>query len=298
MTLSLCRSCADTRSGLYPRELPFVVGCEGGGEVVAVGEEALFADPAAPKAGDHVAYYSPGSYAQFTAVPAARAAVVPPRLSVQAAVALTVQGWTAHYLTHSTVSLSPMHDIVVTAAAGGTGKLLVQMAKQAGARVLGLVSSNEKAAIASRNGCDDTFLYRDDTGTRNFSSVAREWSRDGAGVHFVYDSVGAATASQSLASLQVRGGCVFYGNASGAPHPIAPLSLATAGSLWITRPLLDHYLLTAAETQIRADEVYGLAASGALSWDLEGVLPLAQAADAHVLLESGQTTGKILLDIP
>lgn len=205
-----------------PRQCPFILGCEGGGTVIAIGpNEEHTAD--GPSIGDRVTYYCEGSYAEYSAVPAALAAAVPDGLAMDDAVALTVQGLTAHYLTRSTVELTPEHDIIVTAAAGGTGKLVVQMAKMMGARVLGLVSSEDKAAVAIAHGCDQTLIYRSPEGGGNvdFSGAAKEFSRTGEGVDVVYDSVGKATASFSLASLRPRGHCVFFGNASGAPDPIA-----------------------------------------------------------------------------
>ena len=198
-----------TRSGLYPREPGFTVGCEGGGEVVAVADDL---GEAGPQVGERVVYYCEGSYAEYSAVPAAMTAAVPQALSLEAATALTVQGLTAHYLTRSTAVLSADDDVIVTAAAGGTGKLVVQMAKMAGARVLGLVSTEAKAEIAAAHGCDDTLIYRQpgQQGCEDFSGFAREWSRDGAGVSVVYDSIGKATAAASLASLRPRGTCVFF----------------------------------------------------------------------------------------
>ena len=253
---------------------------------------------------DRVVYFCEGSYAEYVAVPASTVAAVPEALSLDAAVSLTVQGWTAHYLTHSTVPLSAKDDVVVTAAAGGTGKLVVQMARKAGARVLGLVSTNAKAEIAVRCGCDSTLIYRSpragssDDGAIDFSAAVREWSRDGAGASVVYDSVGRSTAAASLASLRPRGTCVFFGNSSGAPAAIEPLTLASHGSLYITRPILNHYLLTPEETAWRAREVFGWAAEGSLTWEVQvGKLKLQDAARAHELLESGTTTGKLLLDL-
>jgi NADPH2:quinone reductase len=287
---------------LDPRDCPFVLGCEGGGTVVAVGPDDGSASDG-PSVGDRVTYYCEGSYAEYSAVPAGVAAAVPDELAMGDAVALTVQGLTAHYLTRSTVELTAEHDIIVTAAAGGTGKLVVQMAKMAGARVLGLVSSEHKAAVAMEHGCDETLIYRcpDGGGNVDYSAAAKEFSRTGQGVDVCYDSVGKATAAFSLASLRPRGHCVFYGNASGAPDPIAcvslsfaslthstiqrpvihlsllellpsaacdwlkasladrvrgmpcrPLDLAVAGSLYITRPLLNHYVLSREELNWRA----------------------------------------------
>jgi NADPH2:quinone reductase len=178
----------------------------------------------------------------------------------------------------------------VHAAAGGTGQLLVQLAKRTGARVIGTVSTEAKARIAHDRGCDLVIRYdRDD-----FAEIARAWT-DGRGVDVVYDGVGVETFEGSLRALARRGTCVLFGQASGPVAPFDPQLLNQRGSLFLTRPKLADYTVTRAELLARADAVFGAVGDGTLAVEIGGQWPLAQAAEAHRALEGGGTTGKLLL---
>lgn len=274
------------RSGLYPMPLPVHLGSEGAGVVEAVGVGVT--DVAV---GDRVAWSSaPGSYATHVVARASALVRVPDGVDARLAAAVMLQGMTAHYLARDTYPLSSRDTCIVHAAAGGVGLLLAQLAKRAGARVVGVVSSDAKAEVALEAGCDHVVVSsRDD-----FEVAARRLT-DGAGVDVVYDAVGAATWDKSLHSLKRRGTMVSYGNASGAVPPFAPLVLSQLGSLFLTRPKLADYVATRAELEARARDVLGLVASGGLDVRVHAALPLERAADAHRLLESRATTGKVLL---
>ncbi len=228
-----------------------------------------------------------GAYAEETVVPAAQAVRVPDGVPAETAAALMLQGMTAHYLARTTFPLRAGHTCVVHAAAGGVGLLLVQMAKQAGARVLGTTSSEEKAALAREAGADEVVRYAD------VRETALQMT-GGRGVDVVYDSVGQSTWEQSLASLGLRGMLVLYGQSSGPVPPIAPLVLAKS-SLFLSRPTLFHYVATREELEWRAREVLEAARDGRLAVRIDRRVPLADAAEAHRALESRQTMGKLLL---
>jgi len=201
-----------------------------------------------------------------------------------------LQGMTAHYLTHSTFPLSAGQTCLVHAAAGGTGRLIAQMAKARGARVLGTVSSPEKAVIAVAAGVDHAINY---TGTSFDTEVRR--ITDGAGVDVVYDSVGKTTFDKSMACLRPRGMLVLFGQSSGSVAPLDPQVLNTRGSIFLTRPSLGHHLLTREELLWRAGDVLTAVERGTLNLRIDGTYPLAGAADAHRDLESRRSTGKLLL---
>jgi len=274
------------RTGLYPADPPFTPGMEGAGVVVAIG-----AGVTEVGVGDRVAWaMTRGSYAQCAIVPAWRLIRLPDAVSFDLAAAAMLQGMTAHYLTHSTYPLQLGHTALVHAAAGGTGLLLVQMAKRRGARVFGTTSTAEKAVLAREAGCDEVILYTQ-------ADFAEEVKRltGGRGVDVVYDSVGAATFEKSLDSLRPRGMMVSFGNSSGAVPPFSPLMLSQKGSLFLTRPTLAHYVATREEMLERASDVLHWVASGRLSVRIHKVYPLAEAAQAHRDLEARKTTGKLLL---
>ncbi|GAA4187266.1 quinone oxidoreductase [Streptosporangium oxazolinicum] len=271
------------RMGRYPLSLPFVPGEEGAGTVAAVGEDVR--DVAV---GDTVAWSSvPGSYASRTAVPASKLLAVPEGVTAEVAAAVTLQGLTAHYLTHSTYEVKEGDDVLVHAAAGGMGLLLTQIAKLRGARVIGTVSTEEKEILARQAGADEVFRYQ------GFADAVRELT--GSGVHVVYDGVGAATFDESIASLRPRGMMALYGQASGPVPPIDPQILARNGSLFLTRPTLGSYIATRDELAWRASDLYGWVASGQLRVHISERYPLAEAARAHEDLEARRTTGKVLL---
>jgi NADPH2:quinone reductase len=274
------------RTGLYPNPLPFVPGMEGAGVVTAAGPEvALF------RIGDRVAWTNAiGSYAASVKMPAEKAVAVPEGVELRTAAAVMLQGMTAHYLTASTFPLAKGHTCLVHAAAGGVGLLLVQMAKQRGARVIGTVGSEAKAALARAAGADELILYR----TEDFLAAVKRLT-NGRGVDVVYDGVGKETAQKSLDCLALRGMMVFFGNASGPVGPIDPLLLSQKGSLFLTRPTLFHYVADRASLEARAADVLGQVAAKRLDVRIDRSFPLAEAAAAHLALESRQTTGKLLL---
>jgi len=276
------------RIGLYPLPLPFTPGNEGAGVVEAVGP-----DVTEVRAGDRVAYaMSTGSYAELAVVPVFRLVPIPDAVSFEAAAAVMLQGMTAHYLAHSTFPLAPGHQALVHAAAGGVGLLLVQMAKKRGARVLGTVSTEAKAEAARRAGADVVIRYMEE----DFEAVARR-ETDGRGLDVVYDSVGKTTFDKSLRSLRPRGMLALYGQSSGPVPPFDPGELAKRGSLFLTRPSLAHYNLDRAELLARAGDVLSWMEKGELEVKIDRTLPLAQAKEAHRLLESRQTSGKLVLTI-
>jgi NADPH:quinone reductase len=274
------------RTGLYPLQLPFILGMEGAGVVDAIG-----AGVTEVKQGDRVAYAMvPGSYAEYAIVPAAKLAPVPPRIDAPSAAALMLQGMTAHYLSHSTYPLKSGETILVHAAAGGVGLLLIQVAKQLGATVIGTVSTEAKAKLASDAGADHVILY-----TRTDFSVEVKKLTDKRGVHVVYDSVGQSTFDKSLDCLRPRGYLVLFGQSSGPVPPLDAGKLAAKGSLFLTRPTLLHYMLDRAELLQRANELFNWIASGKLKLRIERTFPMEEAAEAQRQMEGRKTTGKIVL---
>jgi NADPH2:quinone reductase len=274
------------RIGLYPLKTPFTLGMEGAGIVDAVGEGVTEV-----KNGDRVAYAMiAGSYAEYAVVPAVKLAPVPSNLDSKSAAALMLQGMTAHYLTHSTYPLNKGETALVHAAAGGVGLLLVQIAKMRGARVIGTVSTEAKAQLAKQAGANEVILYTQ----ADFSAKVKRLT-GGVGVDVVYDSVGATTFDKSLDCLRPRGYLALFGQSSGPVPPVDPAKLAGKGSLFLTRPSLPHYILSRAELLERAGDLFHWRASGELKLRIDKVFPLSAAAEAHRLLESRKTTGKIVL---
>ncbi|MEU8193588.1 quinone oxidoreductase [Microbispora amethystogenes] len=271
------------REGRYPLPLPLVPGSEAAGTVTAVGPDVTDVVP-----GDRVASADVmGAYATKALIPADRVVRLPDGLAPDLAAAVLLQGLTAHYLTHSTYAVRTGDDVLVHAAAGGMGLLLVQMAKLRGARVIGTVSSPEKEKLARQAGADEVIGYE------GFPEAVKEIT--GSGVHVVYDGVGAATFEGSLASLRPRGMMALYGAASGPVPPFDPQRLNAGGALFLTRPSLGHYTATREELLSRADDVLGWVASGALKVHVSERYPLAEARRAHDDLEGRRTTGKLLL---
>jgi NADPH2:quinone reductase len=272
------------RNGTYPTLPPFVAGAEGAGRVLEVGDGATgFA------VGDRVVWSTAqGSYAERLLVPAAAAVPVPAGVSGEVAAAVFLQGLTAHYLATSTYAVGPDDVAVVHAAAGGVGLLLTQVVKLRGGRVIATTSSDEKAALAHGAGADDVIGYAD------FATRVRELT-DGVGATVVYDGVGQATFDESLAALRRRGTMVLYGAASGPVPPVDPIRLQNRGSLYLTRPSLQHYIADRAELLARAEAVFGWIAAGRLDVRVGGRYPLADARRAQDDLEARRTTGKLLL---
>ena len=274
------------REGRYPAALPFVPGQEAAGTIMEVGSEVKTV-----KKGDRVAYTGGlGAYAQFAAVPANRLVKIPEKISARAAAAAMLQGMTAHYLTRSTYPLKRGETALIHAAAGGVGLLLVQMAKQLGAHVIGTAGSDAKAQLARDAGADETIVY-----TRQDFEAETKRIMDGKGVHVVYDGVGKDTFAGDLNVLRPRGLLVLYGGASGAVPPFDPIVLSQKGSLFLTRPTLAHYIATHEELEQRATDVLTMIVRGDLTLRIAHEYPLADAAQAHRDLEGRKTTGKLLL---
>jgi NADPH2:quinone reductase len=276
------------REGRYQAPLPFIIGQEAAGIVVGVGS-----DVRTLQLGDRVAYTGVmGSYAEYASVPADRLIKIPETIEFETAAAAMLQGMTAHYLSHSTYPINDGDSVLIHAAAGGVGLLLVQMAKQRGARVIATAGSEEKAALAREAGADDVIVYT----THDFETETRRLT-DGQGVHVVYDGVGKATFASDLKVLRPRGYLVLFGGASGAVPPFDLLELTKNGSLFVTRPSLQHYVLTRAELEQRANEILEMIASGKLKLRIHKKYALGEAAQAHRDLEGRKTTGKLLLEV-
>ncbi|MBI3666953.1 MAG: quinone oxidoreductase [Acidobacteria bacterium] len=274
------------RQGLYKAALPITLGQEAAGVVEKVGAEIKDLAP-----GDRVAYAgTPGAYAQYAAVPAARLVKLPAGIDSRNAAAVMLQGMTAHYLATATFPLEPGHTALVHAAAGGVGLLLIQIAKMRGARVFGTVSTEEKAALARRAGADEVILYA----SQDFEAEVRRLT-SGVGVDVVYDSVALTTWEKSLRSLRQRGMLVLYGNSSGPAPAIDPLRLSQQGSLFLTRPKLGDYVATRQELLQRAGEVLDWVAAGRLHVHIGETFPLQDAAQAQEALAGRRTAGKVLL---
>lgn len=274
------------RTGLYPMNVPFTLGMEGAGTVTAVGPQV---DELA--VGDRVAWLDVlGSYAQQLVAPAARVVKVPDGVTLDTAGAVMLQGVTAQYLSRDTVALRPGQRCLVHAGAGGVGRLLIQLAKRAGAEVFTTVGTAEKAELAAAAGADHVILYAQEDFGAAVEAIAGPRPLD-----VVYDGVGRETFDRGLTLLRRRGTMVTFGNASGPVDPLPPLRLMQLGSLYLTRPTLGDYVVTSAELRQRAHEVLALAASGELDVRIGARLPLAEAAQAHRALAGRQTTGKVLL---
>lgn len=274
------------RIGRYQGSPPFTLGQEAAGIIDTVGPNVTDLKP-----GDRVAYASvQGSYAEYAIVPAWRLVPIPAAVDVGQAAAAMVQGMTAHYLTFSTYPLKAGETALVHAAGGGTGQMLVQVAKRCGARVLGTVSSEEKAILAREAGADEVILYTQ----VDFEAEVKRLT-DNAGVDVVYDSVGKDTFDKGLNCLRRRGYMILYGASSGPVPPVDPQILNAKGSLYLTRPYIGHYTADRAELLQRANDVFNWLAAGELKVRIDKTFPLTEAAEAHRYLEGRQSKGKILL---
>jgi NADPH2:quinone reductase len=274
------------RMGTYKLPLPFTLGQEGAGVVESIGPDVREVKP-----GDRVAWAGPmGSYASHQIIPAARLVPVPAQLDAKTAAAAMVQGMTAHYLVTDTFPLRPGHACLIHAAAGGVGQLFCQLARRAGAQVIGTAGGPEKVKLALAAGAHEAIDYR----SQDFEAEVKRIT-NGAGVHVAYDSVGKDTWEKSLKSLRPRGMLVIFGGSSGPVPPIDPMLLAASGSLFLTRPTIGSYLITRDELLTRAGAVLGAVERGDLKLRIEEALPLAQAGKAHELLAARKTTGKLLL---
>jgi len=274
------------RRGLYPKDLPFTPGNEGAGVVAAVGPDVTgFA------VGDHVAWAeAAGSYAQRAIVPAHSAFAVPEGVSDEVAAASMLQGLTAHYLVTSTYPVKPGDTVLIHAAAGGVGLLLVQTAKSRGGKVIATVSTAEKEDLARGAGADEVVRYTE-------TDFAEEVERltGGVGVAAVYDGVGKTTFDQSVDCLATRGMLALFGASSGPVPPVDPQRLNAAGSVLLTRPKLGDFTRTADEFAWRAGELLSAIADGSISVTVSERYPLAEAARAHIDLQGRKTVGSIVL---
>jgi len=277
------------RQGIYPVPTPFVLGGEGAGDVVAVG-----ADVSGIAIGDRVAWGNgPGSHADALNIAANAVVPVPDEVDAEVAAAAMLQGMTAHYLVTSTYPVQPGDSVLVHAAAGGVGQLLVQMAKARGAFVIATVSTAQKEAVARRVGADQVIRY-EALSTEELAAEVRRRNRD-APVPVVYDGVGQATFDASLATLAPRGMLVLFGASSGQVPPVDPQRLNRGGSVYLTRPTLAHYIATREELLWRGTEVLRAIAEGTLRLNIGGKYPLASAVQAYDDLENRRTIGKLIL---
>ena len=273
------------RSGLYPLELPSGIGSEAAGVVEAVGDGVT--DVAV---GDRVVYTGMpiGSYAEHRNFAAERLVPIPDGVSDEMAAAVLLKGLTTWYLLRRSYAVQPGDPILLYAAAGGVGSLASQWAKQLGATVIGVVSTEEKAELAKSQGCDHVLMADDDVAAR-----VRELT-DGEGVAAVYDSVGRDTFTASLDALRFHGTMVSFGNASGPVDPVSPLELAQRGSLYLTRPVLFHFIRTRAELLAACDELFAALAKG-MQVRSGQTYALRNAEQAHLDIEARLTTGSTVL---
>jgi NADPH2:quinone reductase len=274
------------RTGLYKADLPFTPGNEGAGVIEAVGPDVTDF-----QVGDRVAWgMFRGSYAQYVSVPVTALVKLPDSVDFPTAAAAMLQGMTAHYLSHSSYPLKHGDRCLVHAAAGGAGRLLVQMAKMLGATVYGTAGTDEKAGIAKSAGADEVIVYT----REDFVAEVKKFTH-GKGVDVVYDSVGQSTFLKGLDIIRPRGMMVLFGQSSGAVPPFDPASLNQKGSLFLTRPSLAHHCLTRDELNWRASDVMGWIATGKLDLRIHKTYALGDAGQAHSDLEGRGTAGKLLL---
>ncbi len=275
------------RIGIYPMNMPFTLGLEGAGTIVATGNDA-----GGFEVGDRVAWASAsGSFAEFVAVPAGAAVHVPDAVSLDVAAAVMLQGMTAHYLAKDTYPLDPGEKCLIHAGAGGVGLLLIQIAKLCGAEVFATVSTDEKATLAAEAGADHVIKYTDVDFVEAVESIAGLKALD-----VVYDGVGAATFDKGLQLLRPRGLMALFGQSSGVVDPFDLGKLARLGSLYVTRPSLFAYIAERSDLERRAADVFGWIAAGELDVRIGARFPMSQAESAQRALEGRETTGKVLLE--
>lgn len=274
------------REGRYPAPLPFINGQEAAGVILEVGPEVTTF-----KAGDRVAYSGRlGSYAEFASVPAEQLVKIPAELDFDQAAAAMLQGMTAHYLMRGSYPVRPGETVLIHAAAGGVGLLLVQLAKHLGAHVIATAGSDAKGQLARDAGADEVIIY-----TQQDFEIETRRLTDGRGVHAVYDGVGKDTFEKDLKVLRPRGYLVLFGGASGAVPPFDLMELTKHGSLFITRPKLSDYIATREELEQRANDVLQMIVRSELKLRIHKRYPLTEAQQAHRDLEGRKTTGKLLL---
>jgi len=274
------------REGRYPAHLPLVLGQEAAGTVVGLGEGVEHF-----KVGDRVAWRGGfGTYAEYAAVSSGKLVAIPEGITFDQAAAVMTQGLTAHYLTHSAYPIKSGDNVLIHAGAGGTGRLVIQMAKMRGAYVLTTVSSEKKAEIAREAGADEVIMYTEES----FNKRARVVTSD-KGLAVVYDSVGRSTFEESLTCLSRRGVLVLYGASSGPVPAFDLFRLAQAGSLYVTRPVLNDYVATPSELNDRARDIFHWIHQGRLALRITHTFSLSEARIAHKALQSRESSGKLLL---
>ena len=277
---------AQFRDGRLRTPLPFIPGQEGAGVVASVGPQVKFL-----KAGDRVAWSGTlGSYAEYVAAPEDHLVPIPASISDEQGVAAMMHGLTAHYLVNDAHKLKAGEIALIHAAAGGVGLLLVQLAHAIGARVIGTVSSDEKATLARDAGADEVVVFT----KHDFESEVKRLT-SGKGVDVVYDGVGKDTFEKNLNVMRLRGMLVLYGMSSGPVPPVDPAKLSEKGSLYMARTSLAHFTATRDELLARTSALFGLIEQGKLKVQIAKTYPLAEAAQAHRDLEGRKVTGKLLL---
>lgn len=274
------------RSGLYPMDLPAGLGSEAAGVVEAIGN-----DVTSVKVGDRVVYTGrpPDSYSEKRNFDADQLVVIPDKIKDEQAAAIFLKGLTAWYLLRKSYKVQSGDDVLLYAAAGGVGLIACQWAKHLGARVIGVVSNDEKAMLAKSNGCDDIILSDE-----NIPERVKELT-DSIGVGVVYDSVGRDTFFSSLDSLKPHGFLVTFGNASGPVDPFAPAELAKRHSLYVTRPILADFISERENLVEASNELFDLVSSGVIKISINQRYPLKDTRQAHIDLESRKTTGSTIL---
>ena len=280
------------RAAVYPMPFPHIVGSEGAGRVVAIGDGVDDFSVGQVVAWSDVA----GSYAELVAAPVGRLLPVPDGIALDVAAALPLQGMTAHYLVNSTYPVQAGDPVLVHAGAGGVGLLLTQLAAERGGRVITAVSSADKAELSRSAGAAEVIRY-DELADLEADLPPLVRAAAGGGVAVAYDGVGRATFDASLASLRRRGMLVLFGGSSGQVAPLDLQRLNRGGSLFVTRPTLGDYTATTGELRGRASELFSAVAGGRLDVRIGATYPLAQAAEAHRALEGRATTGKVLLQV-
>lgn len=280
------------RSGVYPAQFPWRPGSEGAGEVIEVGPGV---DSVA--VGDKVAWATSvtGSYAEQVVLDAAQALPVPAGMDLRTAAALPLQGMTVHMLTDGVTQLQEGDTVFITAGAGGVGQLFIQFAKSRGARVLTMVGTQDKVDLALKAGADRVYIQKDYTDVTTELSTALLEATDGRGVDVFYDGLGLVTFDAAVASVRRRGLIVLFGGASGQVPPFDLQRLNAAGSLFVTRPTLWHYIDDDAERALRWSQITEAVLDGSLDVRIGAEFPLREAKSAHEALEGRQTTGKVVL---
>lgn len=281
------------RKGLYKAPLPAIIGSDGAGIIAKIGGEV--SNELGFKVGDKVGFFQNGATAQFCCVPAIKCYPIPEFGTYEDAVCLSVNGLTAHYLSRSCFKVSKNDIVLIHAVSGATGSLIAQICKRFECIVIGTCSTS-KIEIAKQNGCDYVIDYKKQNFVEEVKKICEKINRKGVDV--VYDGVGKATYEGSMDVLRPRGYCILFGNASGAVPPINPLTLVQKGSIFLTRPSLKHYVGTyPKETIDRAKDLFDWIKDKTLKPRIHQTLPMKDVKKGHQIIESGKTTGKIVINI-